>query len=378
MIRIGLAGLGAAGRAFLPAVSAHPGFDLAAVCDVSPKALESFAALNIPTHSDLQQMLANASLDAVYVGTPTDLHHDHVLASLAAGKHVLVEKPIAITVAHALEMARAADAAGLSLIVGHSHSHDLPIRSMREIITSGRLGELRMIHNWCYTDWVYRPRRAAELRPELGGSVTFRQGSHQFDIMRYLVGAPVEAVSATTFDWDPARPTIGAQTVTLKFSGGAVGTAIYNGYGRFLSTELTGGVGEWGAMETQASPHRKAANLEDEEAELLRKQERAASAIPAGAPHQPHFGLTIASGTLGEMRQSPGGLLIYSDKGREEITLAADVSPRQLVLDEFANAIAGEGGVVHTGHWGAAILEICAAVLESAQLGQEIRLSHQI
>ncbi len=378
MIRIGLVGLGAAGRAFLPAIAAHPKFDLAAACDVSPKALESFVELGVQTHGDLKKMLADASLDAVYIGTPTDLHHDHVLASLAAGKHVLVEKPVATSVSDALEMAQAADAAGLSLIVGHSHSHDLPVRTMREVISSGRLGEIRMIHNWCYTDWVYRPRRAAELQPELGGSVTFRQGSHQFDILRYLVGAPVDSVSATTLEWDPSRPTIGAQVAMLKFSGGAVGTAIYNGYGRFLSTELTGGVGEWGSVETQTRPHRKAANPDDEEAELQRKQDRAINAIPNRAPHQPHFGLTIASCAQGEIRQSPDGLIIYTDKGREEIKLEGDISPRYLVLDEFANAISGEGKVVHTGHWGAAILEICAAVLESARLGQEIRLVHQI
>ena len=378
MIRIGLVGLGAAGRAFLPAISAHPKFDLAAACDISPKARESLGELGIQSHGDLNEMLADESLDAVYIATPTDLHHDHVLTSLAAGKHVLVEKPVATSVSDALEMAQAADAAGLSLIVGHSHSHDLPIHSMREIISSGRLGDIRMIHNWCYSDWVYRPRRAAELQPELGGSVTFRQGSHQFDIMRYLVGAPVESVSATTFDWDPLRPTIGAQVAMLKFSGGAVGTAIYNGYGRFLSTELTGGIGEWGSVETQARPHQKAQNPGDEEAERRRKQDRAINAIPDRAPHQPHFGLTIVSCAGGEMRQSPDGLIIYTDKGREEVKLEGNISPRYLVLEEFANAISGEGGVVHTGHWGAAILEICAAVLESARLGQEIRLVHQI
>ena len=78
-----------------------------------------------------------------------------------------------------------------------AHGYDLPIQHMREIIAGGRLGRVRMIHTWNFTDWVYRPRRPDELLVESGGGVTFRQGSHQFDIVRLLGGGEVKSVRAT-------------------------------------------------------------------------------------------------------------------------------------------------------------------------------------
>jgi phthalate 4,5-cis-dihydrodiol dehydrogenase len=113
------------------------------------------------------------------------------------------------------------------------------------------------------------------------------------------------------------------------------------------------------------------------EQELAAKRKRARSAIPTNAPHQPHFGLTLVSCERGDIRQSPDGLLVYSDKGREEIALPKDKSPRDLVIAEFADAIAGKA-VTHTGRWGLANLEVCTAAIESSRTGKEIELKHQV
>ena len=188
-------------------------------------------------------------LDAVYIATPTELHAEHAGLAFAAGKHVLTEKPMAIRLEEAQAMIAAAERAGVSLVVGHAHGYDRPIQAMREIITSGRLGRVRMIHTWNFTDWMYRPRRPDELEIALGGGVTFRQGSHQFDIIRLLGGGMVRSVRATAFDWDPNRRSIGAHTVTLQFADGAAATAVYNGYGYFSTTELISDVTEWGFTE---------------------------------------------------------------------------------------------------------------------------------
>ena len=77
------------------------------------------------------------------------------------------------------------------------------------------------------------------------------------------------------------------------------------------------------------------------------------------------------------LRQSPDGLLVYSGKGREEITLPKDKSPRDLVIAEFADAIAGKP-VTHTGRWGLANLEVCTAAIESSRSGEEVELRHQV
>ena len=299
-IRIGIVGMGAAGRAFLPAIRGNPAFQLAALAEPVAEVREAVAAETGATgYADLPSMLRHPGLDAVYVASPTELHPEHVALACAASKHVLTEKPMAIRVDQAKAMVDAADRAGVRLLVGHSHSYDLPIRRMREIVASGALGRVRMIHTWNFTDWMHRPRRPDEFDVEQGGGVTYRQGAHQIDIIRLLGGGLAKSVRATTFDWDPARRSIGAHTIYLQFADGAAATAVYNGYGYFSGTELTSDVGEWGFLEPfdKRPPVRRSSAGLTPEQELEAKRKRAKNAIPASAPHQPHFGLT-----LGELR----------------------------------------------------------------------------
>ena len=378
-IRIGIVGVGAAGRAFLPAIRGHAAFDLTAVAEPVVETCEAVAReTGAKGFSDLPSMLSGAVLDAVYIATPTELHPEHAALAFAAKKHVLTEKPMAVEVDQARAMIEAAERAGVVLLVGHSHSYDLPIKTMREIVAGGTLGRVRMIHTWNFTDWIYRPRRPDELDIALGGGVTFRQGSHQFDIIRLLGGGLVKSVHATTFDWDVARRSIGAHTVFMQFADGAAATAVYNGYGYFSTMELMSDVTEWGftePLEKRAPVRRAAGSAADE---LAAKRKRAGSAIPTSAPHHPHFGLTLVSCERGDIRQSPDGLFVYSDKGREAIALPADRSPRDLVLDEFAAAIAGKARPIHDGRWGLANLEICLAAIKSSNSGKPIELAYQV
>jgi phthalate 4,5-cis-dihydrodiol dehydrogenase len=376
-IRIGIVGMGAAGWAFLPPIRGNPAFQLAAIAEPAAEMRQAVAAeANVPGYPDLPSMLSQAELDAVYIATPTELHPEHVAQVCAAKKHVLTEKPMAIRVEEAQAMIAAAERAGVVLQVGHSHSYDLPIARMRAIVASGALGRVRMIHTWNFTDWMARPRRSAELDVGQGGGVTYRQGAHQVDILRLIGGGMVKSVRATTFDWDDSRRSIGAHTIYLNFSDGAAATAVYNGYGHFPGAELVGGVGEWGEPARPRAAPQPAATLTPEQ-ELAAKRKRARGAIPASAPHQPHFGLTLVSCERGDIRQSPDGLLVYSERGREEIKLPADKSPRDLVIAEFADAIAGKP-VTHTGRWGLANLEVCTAAIESSRSGREIELKHQV
>ena len=376
-IRIGIVGMGAAGWAFVPAIRGNPAFELAAVADPVADMREAAAKeTGAAPYADLPSMLQAANLEAVYIATPTELHPEHVATVCAAKRHVLTEKPMAIRIDQAQAMIAAAERAGVVLQVGHSHSYDLPIARMRDIVVSGKLGRVRMIHTWNYTDWMARPRRAAELDIGQGGGVTYRQGAHQIDILRLIGGGLVKSVRAAMFDWDPNRRSIGAHTMFLNFSDGAAATAIYNGYGHFSGAELTSGVAEWGDLQRLRSESNAAAPLSPEQ-ELAAKRKRARSAIPTNAPHQPHFGLTLVSCERGDIRQSPDGLLVYSDKGREEIALPKDKSPRDLVIAEFADAIAGKA-VTHTGRWGLANLEVCTAAIESSHTGKEIELKHQV
>jgi phthalate 4,5-cis-dihydrodiol dehydrogenase len=379
--QIGIVGVGAAGRAFLPAIKAHAGFKLAAIADPVAETRESVAAeMDCAGYADLPAMLQGSDLDAVYIATPSELHPDHARLAFAAKKHVLTEKPMAVDLEQAQAMVADADRAGVVLVVGHAHGYDMPIQRMREIVAGGEIGRVRMIHTWNYTDWLYRPRRPDEFDLSKGGGVTFRQGSHQFDIIRLLGGGLVRGIRATTYDWDPQRSAIGAHTVFMHFADGTTATAVYNGYGYFSAMELCADVTEWGFIETieQRTPVTRPSAGRSAADELQAKRQRAKSAIPTSAPFQPTFGLTIVSCERGDVRQSPRGLYIYSAEGRREEILPTDKSPRDLVLDEFHDAITGARPPVHDGRWGLANLEVCVAAIESSATGREIALKHQV
>src|SRR4051812_14855945 len=96
-IRIGIAGMGAAGRAFLPPIRDHAEFELVAIAEPVAEIRESVAAeTGAEGFADLPSMLARAKLGAVYIATPTELHAEHAALVFAAGKHVLTEKPMAV------------------------------------------------------------------------------------------------------------------------------------------------------------------------------------------------------------------------------------------------------------------------------------------
>lgn len=377
-LRVGIAGIGAAGQAFITPLQDHAAFDWVAVAEPDEALRARMQQTHgVSGHATLTGMLEHSALDAVYVATPTPLHAEQVAQVAAAGLHVLVEKPMAATLADARRMVDAAQRAGVVLLVGHSHSFDAPIAAMRALIASGELGRVRMVHTWCYTDWVHRPRRADELDAAQGGGVTFRQGAHQFDVIRLLCGGHARSVRAQAFDWDPARRTTGAHTVFIAFENGAVGTAVYNGYGGFSSMDLVQDISEWGHHQpaAQRPQHARDATPDDE---MKAKRARAATAIPALAPHQPHFGLTLVSCERGDIRQSPDGLWVYTAEGVREVAVPLDRSPRDRVLDEWQAAIAGSAPPVHDGRWGLANLEVCVAALVSSTQGCDIALHEQV
>ncbi|MEN3362741.1 MAG: phthalate 4,5-cis-dihydrodiol dehydrogenase [Burkholderiales bacterium] len=380
-VRVGIVGLGAAGRAFIPAIQAHSGFTLVAVADPIESIRAGIASeFNVSAYATIDALLQHPGLDAIFVATPTELHPPHVAQACASGKHVLVEKPMAVHVDQAKKMIADAEEAGVVLLVGHSHSYDLPIKRMRELIAGGSLGRVRMVNTWCFSDWIYRPRRPEELDTSMGGGVTLRQGSHQFDIIRLLCGGVVRSVKAKTFDWDPDRRALGAHIVYLDFAEGAAATAVYNGYGNMSSMDLCFNVSEWGFLqppESRVTARKPTANTSPE-AELRAKQERARNAIPAAAPFQPFFGLTVVSCERGDIRQSPQGLYVHTQQGREEIVLPTDQSPRDLVMSEFHDAITGRAPALHDGRWGLANLEVCDAAIASSATGAEVLLHHQV
>jgi len=388
-IRLGIAGLGRAFTLMLPTLIADPRIALVAATDPRPDAMARFAAdFDARIHPTMEALAADDGVDAIYIATPHELHADHVVVAAAQGKHVLVEKPMAITLAECDRMIAAVEAAGVHLVVGHSHSFDRPYARTREIIASGTFGCVRMINAQYYTDFLYRPRRPEELATARGGGAVFSQGAHQVDIVRLLCGGRVASVRALTGAWDATRPTEGAYAALVTFENGAFATLTYSGYAHFDGDELCNGIGEMGrptdprrhgAMRRQLRGTASAA----EEASL--KNARNYGGPAYGAPdaqaapawHQ-HFGLVIASCDRADLRPLPTGVMIYGDDDVRLDALAPPAVPRVEVIDELVHAIDEGRAPLHDGRWARATLEVCLAILASARERKDVALRHQV
>lgn len=387
-LRLGIAGLGVASTQILPPLSALPYVKIAAAADSRADALVKFRQLyGGETFTSVEAMCESADVDAIYVATPNPLHARHVIAAAERGKHAIVEKPMALSMAECDRMNEAAEKHGVKLLCGHTHSFDLPIRKIREIVKGGELGKLRMIHSWNFNEFMYRPRMKHELAMSRG--VVLNQGPHQVDIVRLIGGGLVRSVRAMTGVWDQARGHEGSYTCYLEFLDGTPATLVYSGYGFFDTAEIFGWVGEGGQPrdpKTNLNARRRLRELRSaEEEEQLKEamrfggtREGEYSHLWQGERKQPFFGFTLVSCEKGDMRQTPDGLCIYGEFERREINLPAAGRGREAEVEELYYAVVHGRPVFHDGRWGAATLEVCLAILESAEKRREIFLSRQV
>jgi phthalate 4,5-cis-dihydrodiol dehydrogenase len=382
-IRLGIAGLGMAGGVMAHAAARHSAFRLVAAAEPHPRPREAFARdFNANVYDDLDRLCDDRAVDAVYVATPHQFHAAHASRAAAAGKHVILEKPMALTLADCDTIIAAVAQAGVHLLVGHTHAFDPAIRAMRAMIASGELGRLGMIASWNYTSYLYRPRRPEELDTAKGGGILFNQIPHQVDVARLLGGGLVSSVRAHAGGLDPARPTEGHAIALLAFADGAAASLVYGGYDFFDSDELHGWISERGGAKVPAhgGARRALARRSGNEAELRTANFAYGAAVAEEPPHQPHFGLTIATCARGELRGSADGLFVYGEDGRREIKLpeGGRFSGRGNVLDDLATAIRTGRKPVHDGHWGKATLEVALAIQTSAREAHEVMLAHQV
>ncbi len=386
-LRLGVAGLGRAFTIMLPTFMADRRVRLVAAADPRAEALDKFAQdFQGRPHASVEQLCDDPDVEAVYIATPHQDHARHVEIAAARGKHVLVEKPMAITLDEGRRMVTAAQKADVTLIVGHSHSFNKPILRTREIIASGAVGRVKMITAINFTDFLYRARRPEELVTERGGGVIFSQAAHQIDVVRLIGGGRVRTVRAMTGSWDPARPTEGAYSVLLGFEDGAFATATYSGYGHFDSDEFTGGIGELGNTKDPqvygaARRALQSVSSADDEARLKAARNYGGANYAAPPPrtllHQ-HFGFLVASCERGDLRPLPNGVMIYGDAEQRLDELPAPAIPRVEVIDEFYNAVASGKPAVHSGEWALATTEVCLAMLQSARDNKDIALHYQV
>jgi phthalate 4,5-cis-dihydrodiol dehydrogenase len=379
-IRIGVIGLGRAFTLMQSAFTHDKRVQLVAAFDPRAVARDAFANMfNAITYTDAEALVASQDVELVYVASPHEFHAEHVILAADAGKHVLVEKPMAISVEESERMVAACARSNVMLLVGHSHRFDAPVQAAQALIQARELGSVRMIQAFNYTDFLYRPRRAAELDAERGGGVVFSQAAHQIDIVRALVGTRLERIRALTGNWDSRRDTEGAYSALLWFSCGATATLTYSGYGTFNSDEWCDQISELGASANpKAFENTHARFAENQSNEAWTKDARGFGGSVASAPiealENEHFGPLIISCERGAMRVTPKGIWTYTQSGAAFASVRPPAIARQAVIDAIHGALREQQALQHDGRWSAHTVAACEALLRSARTHADVTL----
>ncbi len=200
---------------------------LVAVCDILPRAArEAGERFGVPWFTDMHEMMRETgnAIDVVSILTESGHHAAHCIALAPYGKHIVVEKPMALSVADADAMIHACEAAGVKLFVVKQNRYNLPVRKLMEAHQQGRFGKLVMGTvrvRWCRTQ-AYYDQAAWRGTHALDGGVFSNQASHHIDLLQWFLGKPVSVTAkARTALVDIEAEDTGAAIVT--FENGAIG-----------------------------------------------------------------------------------------------------------------------------------------------------------
>ena len=333
-LRVAVVGTGGISQAHVTGFRAA-GAEIAAICDVSPELLAARAKLwgVERTYADYHTMLADDGFDIVAIAAPTAVHHPATVAAAAAGKHVLVEKPMALDLSLANEMIAACADAGVLLGVNHQLRSSGPARKARELIDAGAIGRLTHVRLRQAHDWGGKGVTPSfTTKASAGGGTMLDNGCHLADLARFLGGSVAE-VYARMGTLRYAVEVEDNAHISVRFDDGAIGVIE-------TSWSATG----W------------------EEGFWLYGSEGALECTNRyGPPTVRH-----------SYRSSPGQAWDETDVTVH--SFSGSVNHTRHVLG-FVNAVKGEGPLVCTGEDGREAVRIILAAYRSAELGAPVRLT---
>lgn len=223
--RVALVGCGRISKNHLDAIGRVDGLELAAVADVVPeRAAATGEARGVPWFTSLQEMLASVECDIVTVATPSGLHPLHGTEAARAGKHVVSEKPMAISLAGADDLIRACREAGVRLFVVKQNRLNPAIQLVKRAVDKGRFGRIHSAN--CTVRWS-RPQDYYDQAPWRGtwamdGGAFMNQASHYVDLIQWLAG-PVDSVVAITATQERSIQAEDSGAAVLHFRNGGIG-----------------------------------------------------------------------------------------------------------------------------------------------------------
>ncbi len=229
MIKFAVVGLGNIGERHLAVIEAQSQAKLVSICDIVPGRAEHFASeYSVQKYFDFNAMLHHTDADVINICTPHGLHAPMAIAAAQAGKHVLVEKPMALSVREAEEMIEAGRANNIHLMVVKQNRYNVPIALTTKALDEGRLGKIFMVE--CNVLWNRHPAyyQASNWRGRkaLEGGALHTQVSHFLDLMIWWFGDVVHSTAEiATKNQNIEIEDCG--TALLRFSSGVMGSLVW-------------------------------------------------------------------------------------------------------------------------------------------------------
>ncbi|WP_019815849.1 Gfo/Idh/MocA family protein [Saccharomonospora saliphila] len=337
-VRIAVVGAGLIGRRHIGLVREHPGCELVSVVDPDPAARDGHG---VPGHADVAEMLARTAPDGVIVASPNALHVEHALACVSAGVPVLVEKPLADTVAEAETVVTAAGAGGVPLLVGHHRRHSPLMAAACEVIRRGALGRLVAVQGAALFRKPDDYFDKAPWRREPGGGPILINLIHEIDNLRALCGDLVEVQASTSnavrgFDVEDTA------ALTLRFASGVLGS--------FLLSDTAAAARSWEQTSRENPDY----------------------------PYYPDEDCYVVAGTDGSLTIPTLRLRVFSGERswwtpfETSVLEVARRDPLAAQLDHFRAVVLGEAAPLVDGHEGLRTLRATQAVAEAARTGTPV------
>jgi predicted dehydrogenase len=347
-VNIAVAGAGVIGRAHMAVIAQNPQCRLSAIADPSEAAQALAQEHGVPWYATLEALLAKALPNGVILATPNALHVPQALQCIAAGVPVLVEKPIAHTVADAQKLVYATQTRSAKVLIGHHRAHSPIMRQAKAVIDEGRLGRLVSVMG---SAMFYKPDdyfTQAPWRREVGGGPILINLIHEIHNLRMLCGEIVE-VQAMTSNAVRGFAVEDTASITFRFASGVLAS--------FMVSDTSASARSW----EQTSQENKAyASYDDEDCYVI-----------AG---------TVGSLAVPTMRlktyATPEDRSWFKPYQRSTVALQRE-DPLRLQMDHFIRVIQGEVEPLVSAHDGLQNLLVVEAIAQAAASQQTVRFSER-
>lgn len=228
-IRFAVVGCGHIGTRHLAILNAEPNAKLVAACDIKPEVIDQVSkTYHIDVYQNFEEMVKRTDIDIIVVATPHFLHSTMTIKAASRGKHILVEKPMALTATECKKMIATAKKNKVKLFVVKQNRHNSPIKLLKRAIDSGKLGKLYIAN--CNIIWnrhlgYYRDSGWRGIRKMEGGAL-YTQVSHFIDLLLWLFG-DVKKVNSRVANLRYKLETEDSGESLLQFKNGALGSIIW-------------------------------------------------------------------------------------------------------------------------------------------------------